>query len=115
MSLYLRMSHDPNPNYELYEKAATLAKTLNWAFDTCVRVYPPDKSNPEMYTIHLSNSNIEAWDVLTLLEDAGVPLEGHYATVKMFHKNYLDLLLVYLKMRGYNIQYVKFNKGGQYE
>lgn len=111
MSIALAMSYDPNPNYELYEKAATLAKTLNWAFGTGINIYPPDKHNPEKYTIHFNGNNIKIENMLILLEEAGIPLEEHYDGVKKFHKDYVDLLLVYLKMRGYNIQYVNFNKG----
>lgn len=112
MSIYLSLSYDPNPNYELYNKAATLAKTINHAFNATVQVYPPDKYHPEMYTIYFNwyGFDAEQYGVLRLLDEAGIHLEEHFDDVKMFHKDELDLLLTYMKIRGYDIQYVKFNE-----
>lgn len=119
MSLFLAMSYDPNPNYELYAKAATLARTLNWAFDSSICVYPPDKHHPEMYKIHFNwNShanynNIEAYGILILLEEAGIPLEERADGISVFHKDYIDLLLTYIKTRGYKIYDVFINSKGE--
>lgn len=94
-----------------YSKAKTLQKTINYIFQSNITVFAPDNSY-DGYIIRF-NMNLtcdRAQKILLLLLDSGIHMRREKEGLS-FKESDMELLLCYMRMKGYPIRLVEFKPG----